>query len=190
VPVSDETDMDLVGRIRDQGERAAFDRLVARHQRWVHGVCARLLRSDDRGRDAAQEVFARALQRLDTLQGDNFPGWLKAIAVNWCLTAIDREKRWVPLEAAGATAAPEPSPDQQLLQAERLAQARRLIARLPEKQKIVFCLKYIDGCSYEDIERLTGFSGKEVKSFLQNARRNFENWCRAEGEATAWRKKI
>ena len=37
-------------------------------------------------------------------------------------------------------------------------------------------MKYIDGCSYEDIQRLTGFTANEVKSYIQNARRNFTNW--------------
>ena len=40
-------------------------------------------------------------------------------------------------------------------------------------------MKYIDGCSYEDIERLTGFRANEVKSYIQNARRNFTNWWEA-----------
>jgi hypothetical protein len=70
-------------------------------------------------------VFLRAFERLETLRGDNFAGWLKAIAVNGCLNVI---------------------------------------------------------------ERLTGFSGGDVKSFLQNARRNFENACRAAGIERTWRK--
>jgi len=182
--------MDLVRRVRDEGDRAAFDRLVERHQRWLHAVCSRMLRSDDAGRDAAQEVFARALERLSTLRGENFPGWLKVIAVNHCLNTIDRNKRLVPIEHADTAPAPGPSPDARLLHAERVALARRLVARLPDKQKVVFCMKYIDGFSYDEIERLTGFSGNEVKSFLQNARRNVENWARAEGAAPAWPKKI
>jgi RNA polymerase sigma-70 factor (ECF subfamily) len=182
--------MELVRQVRDEGRREAFDELVARHETWVRGVCARLLRSSDRARDATQEVFARALERLPALRGENFPGWLKAIAVNHCLTTIDREKRWLPLEHAGHVPAADPPPDSHVLRAETLALARRLIARLPEKQKIVFCMKYIDSCSYEDISRLTGFTANEVKSFLQNARRNVENWSRAEGGASAWPKKV
>ena len=47
----------VVGKPAD---RAAFEDLVARHQEWVQGLCARLLRSHDRARDAAQEVRAVA----------------------------------------------------------------------------------------------------------------------------------
>lgn len=169
-------DLDLVDRFRRFGDRTAFDRLVERHQRWVLGVCARILRSQDLAKDASQEVFARALAGLDGWRGDNFPGWLKAIAVNTALTIVDREKRWAPLEAAAEPPAPARDPEEALVAARRSARAREIIARLPEKQRLVFVMKYLDGCSYGDIERLTGFSNKEVKSFLQNARRNFSNW--------------
>jgi RNA polymerase sigma factor (sigma-70 family) len=174
--VSEPTDLDLVDRFRRFGDRTAFDRLVERHQRWVRGVCARILRSEDLAKDACQDVFARALGALDDWRGDNFPGWLKAIAVNTALTIVDREKRWAPLEAAADPPAAARDPEEALLAERRSAQARSIIARLPEKQRLVFVMKYIDGCSYDDIERLTGFSNKEVKSFLQNARRNFGNW--------------
>ena len=171
-----DADLDLVDRFRRFGDRSAFDRLVERHQRWVHGVCARILRSDDLANDACQEVFARALGAVDAWRGDNFPGWLKAIAVNTALTLVDREKRWAPLEAAADPPAPARDPEAALAAERRSAEARAVIARLPEKQRLVFVLKYLDGCSYDEIERLTGFSHKEVKSYLQNARRNFGNW--------------
>ena len=174
--MSEPTDLELADRFRRSGDRHAFDRLVERHQRWVQGVCARILRSDELARDATQDVFSRALGAIGGWRGDNFPGWLKAIAVNCSLTMVDREKRWAPLEATPDPPAPARDPEEQLLASERSERARAIIARLPEKQRLVFVMKYIDGCSYDDIERLTGFSNKEVKSFLQNARRNFGNW--------------
>jgi RNA polymerase sigma-70 factor (ECF subfamily) len=176
------SDLELVDRFRRLGDRSGFDRLVERHQGWVHGVCARILRSNDLAKDAAQEVFTRALTNIESWRGDNFPGWLKAIAVNCSLTVVDREKRWAPLEQAPDAPGPDPNPEQLLLLSQRAAQARALIARLPDKQRIVFVMKYLDGCSYDDIERLTGFSNNEVKSFLQNARRNFSNWWTAAEE--------
>ena len=187
--MSSESDTELVARFR-AGDVPAFGVLADRHRPWIHRVCARFLRSDEAARDATQDVFARALEHLDTFRGANFPGWLKAIAVNTCLNVIDREKRWAPLADADAVAARSTAADVQLLRDERTAQARRVIERLPPKQKIVFCMKYIDGCSYAEIERLTGFSPNEVKSFLQNGRRNFENWWRAEEERAGWQRTI
>ena len=178
--VSDPTDAQLVEQFRRNGDRLAFNRLVERHEPWIRRVCARLLRSDDRARDATQEVFARVLEHLGTWRGDNFPAWLKVIAVNASLTMINRERRWAPIEHAGDTPDERANPEVVLSKTQESARARRLIAKLPERQRLVFVMKYIDGCSYLDIERLTGFTDKEVKSYLQNARRNFGNWWREE----------
>jgi RNA polymerase sigma factor (sigma-70 family) len=174
--VSDPADLELVERFRRTGDRPAFDRLVERHQRWVRGVCGRILRSDHLAEDAAQEVFARALAHIHDWRGDNFPGWLKAIAVNVSLTIADREKRWAPLEQAPEAPDRARDPEQQLIAEAQSARARAVINRLDDRQRIAFVMKYIDGCSYEDIQRLTGFSANEVKSYIQNARRNFTNW--------------
>jgi RNA polymerase sigma-70 factor (ECF subfamily) len=189
--VSDDSDLELLARFR-AGDAAAFNQLLVRHQPWIQRVCQRFLRSPDAARDAAQDVLARAFEKIDTFRGDNFAGWLKAIAVNICLNIIDREKRWAPLDPAAPIAADLPDPDAQLIGAERSARARRIIERLSPKQKIVFCMKYLDGCSYHEIEQLTGFTANEVKSYLQNARRNFENWWRSEDQQAegAWPKTI
>jgi RNA polymerase sigma factor (sigma-70 family) len=181
-------DLDLLARVR-AGDRSAFDVLAARHQPWVYRVCLRFLRSADAARDATQDVFARAIERLDTCRGDNFAGWLKAIAVNVCLNVIDRDKRWAhvaPPDDLPASTAPA---DRQLADAEQRARVRQVIAGLPPKQRIVFVMKHIDERSYDEIERLTGFSANEVKSYLQNARRNFINrWREAVTEEAAWRR--
>jgi RNA polymerase sigma-70 factor (ECF subfamily) len=174
--VSEASDLELVNRFRRFGDRQAFDRIVERHQSWIRGVCARILRSNDLAQDATQDVFTRALSHLDSWRGENLPGWLKAIAVNCSLTIIEREKRWAPIEQVVEAHDAAPDPERQLLMTQQSDTARALIARLPDKQRIVFVLKYLDGCSYDEIEQMTGFTPKEVKSFLQNARRNFGNW--------------
>ena len=177
--VPEPPDLELVERFRRFGDRPAFDRLVERHQKWVRGVCARILRSDDLADDAAQEVFARAFTNIAGWRGDNFPGWLKAIAVNSSLTIVDREARWTPLEQAPEAIDHQRDPEALLIAGRQSARARSLIAQLPDRQRVCFVMKYIDGCSYQDIERLTGFSANEVKSYIQNARRNFTNWWEA-----------
>jgi RNA polymerase sigma-70 factor (ECF subfamily) len=181
-------DLDLLARVRD-GDRSAFDTLAARHRPWVYRVCLRFLRSADAAGDATQDVFVRALERVDTCRGDNFAGWLKAIAVNTCLNVIDRDKRWGKLAPHDDLVAPAPPIDRQLADAEQRARVHEVIAGLPPKQRLVFVMKYIDECSYQEIERLTGFSANEVKSHLQNARRNFINrWRETVTKETAWRR--
>lgn len=163
-----------------------FEKLVARHWKWVFHTCKRFLKSEDLARDATQEVFARCFEKMHTMEGSNLPGWLKAIAVNTCLNIIEKEKRWTALEHEDEIP-DEGTVETELIRGEQAERARRGIEQLPENQKLVFCMRYIDGCSYQEIQELTGFSPKQVKTFLQNARRNFELWWRAK-EGASWKR--
>ncbi len=174
-----ESDIDLVRRFVEKNDSEAFDKLVARHRGWILRVCRRFLRSNDLAEDAAQEVFARCLEKLPTLESQNLAGWLKAIAVNCCLNILEKEKRWTTLDDTRERG--EDSVERSIIDSEKLERVIRCMEGLSDKQRIVFSMKYIDGRSYEEIQQLTGFTAKEVKSFLQNARRNFENMWAAEG---------
>ena len=124
-------------------------------------------------------MFVRCLEKLHTFEGPNLAGWLKVIAVNCCLNVIERENRWIALDDTKERG--DDSAERQLIDVNTLDRVSQCMERLNDKQRLVFSMKYIDSRSYEEIQQLTGFSAKEVKSYLQNARRNFENMWQAEG---------
>jgi RNA polymerase sigma-70 factor (ECF subfamily) len=142
-------------------------------------LCARILRSKDSANDAAQEVFALALEKMATLQHKaKLAGWLKVIAVNQCHKIIEKGRLYDPLATEDGTRSSTLNPEEQLIVCETRQLVSQLIDRLPPKQRLVFVMKYIEGYSYGRIKELTGFSDMQVKSYLQNARRNFEQWWR------------
>ena len=167
----DEDLVDLVLR----GNRIAFACIVEKHRRWIYGLCARMLQSRDKADDTTQEVFARALEKMPMLNHRaKLVGWLKVIAVNQCLTVIEREKLYDPLGGEEPDRPANLTPEQQVLASENSRLVGEFIDRLPPNQQLVFVMKYIDGYTYRQIRQLTGLSEKQVKSYLQNARRNFE----------------
>jgi RNA polymerase sigma factor (sigma-70 family) len=86
------SDADLVLAVR-AGEPCAFDSLYARHWPRVLGVCARRVAVSD-AEDVAQDVFLRALHRLDTLDDPTrFGPWVRTIAVRACADAL-RGRTW------------------------------------------------------------------------------------------------
>jgi RNA polymerase sigma factor (sigma-70 family) len=158
-----------------RGNRIAFGCIVEKHRRWIYGLCARMLQSADKADDTTQEVFARALEKMPMLNhGAKLAGWLKVIAVNQCLTVIEKEKLFDPLAGEEPARPTNLTPEQQVLAAENRRLVGELIDRLSARQQLVFVMKYIDDYTYRQIGQLTGFSEKQVKSYLQNARRNFE----------------
>ena len=172
------SDAELVQKCLE-GDKVAFESIVERYRKKIHGLCSAILRSPDRGMDAAQETFVRAFESLATLQQrEKLEGWLKVIAVNCCRSLLRLDKPHEPIETEGEVRfqSSAPSAEQQLIASERAALLSDLIDRLKPRQKLVFVMKHVDEYTYNEISQLTGFSDTEVKSYLQNARRNLENW--------------
>jgi len=169
-------DEDLVTLVL-MNDRVAFAQIVEKHREWVYVLCCRILRSRDGAHDAAQEVFASALEKMAKLQDRaKLAGWLKAIAVNHCLKIIEKGRLYDPLANGDVARSLILNPEEQIIATETCRRVGQLIDRLPPKQRSVFVMKYVEGHSYGRITELTGFSDMQVKSYLQNARRNFEKW--------------
>ena len=156
------------------GDRLAFDRILEKYHARIQKYCCRVLGSPDKAQEATQEVFARAFEKLHTLrEGHKLGAWLKSIAVNYCLNLAHHERPYVDQSDVGESVpSTELTPEQHLIACERQRFFDKLIERLPVPQGVAFRLMYVDGYTYQEIAQLTGLSGKQVKSHLQNARRN------------------
>jgi RNA polymerase sigma-70 factor (ECF subfamily) len=164
-PVIDASDLDraLVEQFR-QGERAAFDQLVRRHQQAVWRVVRRYVRSDADAADVTQQVFVRAFRGLGSFRGAaSVRSWLVRIAINCSLSWLRDHRREQPEELAEdalveAAAGPARIADGQ--DGERL---RAAIAQLPPKQKLVLELRVFDDLSFKEVAELAECSENTAK---------------------------
>ncbi len=92
------SDADIVARCR-AGDRAAWDALVDRYARYVHAIVTRVYRVEAHdAEDVFQEVFARVVERLDTLRdGEALRPWIAQTARNCAVDALRRSGREVPV---------------------------------------------------------------------------------------------
>jgi RNA polymerase sigma-70 factor (ECF subfamily) len=165
---------ELVERFRRQRDGDSFDRLYRRSRRAVFGVCVHFLRDPAWAEDACHDAFVLAFERFETLRGERFEAWVRRIAANHCLNLLRRRATGRRLEPS---VAPE---DEERESAHARASARQclriaadLLASLSPHQRRVFLMRHLDGSSHEEIEHRTGYSAEQVRSYLQNARRNF-----------------
>jgi RNA polymerase sigma-70 factor, ECF subfamily len=179
-PTSREREEQLVRRAQ-AGDAAAYEQLVHTHQRCVFGVVARIVRRREDVEDVAQEVFLKAyfsLKRFDLRSA--FSTWVYKIAVNESLDYL-RKKKVRPLvyeadlgddqasnartleHAAGATPAPE-------RQAEVREFLDQLLAKLPEKERMLMLLKEVEGFSVEEISEMLDLNQNTIKVRLFRAR--------------------
>lgn len=166
----------LVKRFRGERDGAAFDALYRRNRRMVYGTCLRYLRDREAAEDACHDVFLQAYQQFDSLRGDVFSPWVRRIAINHCL---NRQRHAATRRRIEPTLVRDF--DQGRADASHAAAAARddlriaaeLVRGLSPKQRLVFLLRHVEQLAYDGIAEVTGLPFDEVRSALQNARRNF-----------------
>ena len=158
------------------GDAGAFEELVRRHAPRVRALCLSMLRDEAEADDAAQEAFLKAWRKLSSFGGESsFATWLHRIAANQCLDAlrVRARRRSEPLEAA-----PEPASPSGAAALEAADLAARLLAALPEDQRLALTLRELQGLSYEEIAAVMECSLDSVKARLRRARRTLEDAAR------------
>lgn len=137
-------------RAAQAGDREAFGELVARFERAVYATALRRLRSHVEAEELCQEVFVRALEKLDQLRApEAFGAWLRQIATR---LAINRVSRATPALAGepdllSAQWADDRTPLQSALASERTRQVRDGLKRLGELDRATLTSFYVEGHS-------------------------------------------
>ena len=168
-----------------KGDQGAFDKLVRCHQDRVFNVCYRMLGDYEEANDCAQETFVKAYRALKDFRFEaRFSTWILTIAVNICrnrLKSLEHRyrRRMVRIDSPiqgqeGATGIEieDPAPDAlaQLTKKEQDRLLQKAIDELPHDARMVTVLRDIEGLSYEEIGRVTGYNPGTVKSKLSRAR--------------------
>jgi RNA polymerase sigma-70 factor (ECF subfamily) len=162
-------DTPLVRRARG-GDLAAYGQLVERHRDAVHRIASGMVGPADAD-DVAQEVFLRALHRLDRFRGDApFRAWLLRIAHNAAVSEV-RTRRPQPVEPAADEPSAPRSPADELEERERAERLRTKLGQLTPAHRAVLVLRDLEGLSYEEIADVTDAPLGSVKGRLHRARR-------------------
>ena len=167
------------------GGVGAFDKLVLKHKNRVFNLCYRFLGDYDEANDCAQETFVKVYYSLKKFRlGSAFSTWLYRIAVNICknrlksaeyrhsrkMVRLDNPKQSEKGTYSVEIADHSLSPVTVLERKERQMLIQSAIDSLPEEQKAVVILCDIEGLSYAEIARISGYNLGTVKSKIARAR--------------------
>jgi len=174
-------DQSLIAAART-GDLAAFNALVARHERAVYSVALRHLRAPDAAQDVTQDAFLRAWQSLDTFRNDHaggFRAWVLRIATNRALDTLRATARR-PQESIEARQDRDDSswePEAQdesafdLVSRGELGDVlERALGRLQPDQRLAVILSDIQGHPYDEIAEISGVALGTVKSRINRGR--------------------
>ena len=166
---------DLVTRVC-QGDADAFRLIFERYSRPVISFIYDMVNDRGLAEELTQETFVRAFRAIHTMRAETkLSTWLFGIARNVAresLRARVRAKTHVDLadKSVMDLSDDKPVPVEGLLSKELNDLIRRSLAALDEDKRLVFTLKVLHQCSYEEIAAITGFSLAKLKTDLHRAR--------------------
>ena len=148
--------------------------LLQRYTLLLLGTCMKYLKNEEEAKDAVQQIFLKAITELSKYKVEYFKSWIYMVAKNHCLMKL-RDKNIFIEATENEHLQAEESNKAELLDKEKVLEAMELaIDELNEKQKTCITLFYLKKKSYQDISTSTGFSLLQVKSHIQNGKRNLK----------------
>jgi RNA polymerase sigma-70 factor (ECF subfamily) len=150
-----------------------WDRIVREYGPLVFATAWRILGHAADTEDVVQEVFLQVHQLQQTHPVRHWPGLLRRLAACRALDRLRQRRSTVSLNGLSLIG-PDTGPEVAALERELAERLRRAIAQLPEREATVFCLRYFDDLSYQDIADTLSIQTGAVASALHKARLKLE----------------
>lgn len=180
------SDLELVERYRKTSNNRYVGELYERYGHLVFGSCLKYLENEAESRDAVLNIFEKLLTDLHKHEVKSFRSWIYMVARNHCLmflreqkAARKREERYRN-EVINDPEDEETDPHKRELDLDRLEDAMKT---LKEEQRVCVDLFYLKEKCYQEISEMTGFTPKQVKSYIQNGKRNLRLKLSKENES-------
>ena len=149
--------------------------LLPRYTLLLLGVCMKYLKNEEEAKDCVQQIFLKVITELQKYRVDYFKSWLYMVAKNHCLMKIRDKQGKTPVELTEKymSAADEKVDLQNLQQDDHtLNLMTDALRELSKEQEQCVTLFYLEKKSYQEISDETGFTMMQVKSYIQNGKRN------------------
>lgn len=171
------TDQELLEQFYADHDNEWLGTLLQRYTLLLLGVCMKYLKNEEEAKDGVQQVFLKVIQELHKYRVDYFKSWLYMVAKNHCLMKLREKQGKITVEInERLTARESHDTDMEiLLQNEKalMLMDESLKQLNPEQQQCV-TLFYLEKKSYQEVSETTGFSMLQVKSYIQNGKRNLK----------------
>ena len=180
VALKEMNDQDLLVYYQNVGDKLAVGELFKRHSLLCFAVCNKYLKNEEASNDAVMQIFENLFQDLLKHQILNFKSWLHSVARNHCLMIL--RKQDILLQFTESEDENEFMENRLLLHQEdnkqelelKLVALESAISGLNQKQQDCIRLFYLNQLTYEQVSAQTGYDLNEVKSAIQNGKRNIK----------------
>lgn len=170
------TDAELLQNFYKDHDNKWLGILLPRYTLLLLGVCMKYLKNEEDSRDCVQQIFLKVINELRKYKVDYFKSWIYMIARNHCLMKIrDHKNTIVELNERIAYTSNLDTDKKNLAEKDALLQKmEEAVNKLNPEQKRCVKLFYLEKKSYSEVAEITGFTMMQVKSYLQNGKRNLK----------------
>jgi RNA polymerase sigma factor (sigma-70 family) len=170
------TDAELVASYRQTNDQSCIEVLFNRYSHLVFAVAMKYLHNSHESKDSVLEIFEKVPADIRRYDIKNFSHWIYIVTKNHCYQLLKKRKHSLPVEtldyqspAGGRDEDGDSDIGKYLV--EHLEDS---LNSLNEEQRTCIRQFYLEEKSYEEIELATGFSYNQVKSYIQNGKRNLK----------------
>ncbi|NDK56273.1 RNA polymerase sigma factor [Pontibacter fetidus] len=159
----------------------AFNQLVRKYQQKIYWHIRKMVIDHEDADDLTQEVFLKVWKNLENFRQDaQLYTWLYRIATNECLTFLSSKKRkfFLPINDVAAELAEKIDSSADISGDEIQLKLQKALLKLPDKQRLVFNMKYYDELKYEEISEILGTSVGALKASYHLAVKKIEEFLK------------
>lgn len=155
----------------------ALGELYQRYMELVYGVCLKYYKETERAKDSVMQIFEELVTKLQKHEVDNFRAWLHQLAKNHCLMQLrtPRNLKTVEFNPDAVQSGENLHLNEVLEKEENFRKMEKCLDTLTGDQQQAIRLFYLEGKCYNEIVEITGQEWNQIRSFIQNGRRNLKN---------------
>jgi RNA polymerase sigma factor (sigma-70 family) len=168
------TDNELLERFYSDHDNQWLGIVLQRYTLLLLGVCMKYLKNEEEAKDAVQHIFLKAITELGKYKVVYIKSWLYMVARNHCLMKLRDKNVFIPIEENSKLAATETNRKELADKEVTLQLLEASLEELNPEQKTCVTLFYLQKKSYQEIVDITGYSLSQVKSYIQNGKRNLK----------------
>lgn len=159
---------------RKSGDVAVLGELFGRYVPLIYGVCLKYLKDEEASKDAVMGIFEELIVKVKQHDVKQFRSWVYVLSRNYCLMQLRGDKK---TEIVSLDDVMEFAPflhHEENNREDAMKALERCMEKLNAVQKQSIDLFYLKEKSYREVADLTGFSLNDVKSYIQNGKRNLK----------------
>jgi RNA polymerase sigma factor (sigma-70 family) len=171
------TDAELLTNYYESEDSKWLGILLERYTLLLLGVCMKYLKNEEEAKDSVQQIFLKAITELKKYKVEYFKSWVYMVAKNHCLMKLRDRQGKFPTELnekISATAVTEPDTNALWQNDKTLDIMNASLKELNPEQRQCVTLFYLQKKSYQQISEETGYNLLQVKSYIQNGKRNLK----------------